>query len=248
MLETQAPLFSIIIPTFNAQKVLATAIESIQNQYLKDYEIIIVDGNSTDLTIEIVLSYRHDLGNIHYISEEDNGIYDAMNKGIKMATGKFLYFLGADDYLIDSQVLTDIKQTITDTKADVIYGNVDSPELGTNYNGRFSDADIFHKNIAHQAIFYKRHLFNQVGFYNTSYVVHADWAHNIRWFFNNTVINTHINRTIAYFSAGGFSSIKKDSTFRRNIFLIYYTNARKRHTALKTLQLMLTGIFTRLTR
>jgi glycosyltransferase involved in cell wall biosynthesis len=248
MLEKQAPLFSIIIPTFNAEKVLATAIESIQAQSLKDYEIIIVDGNSTDLTIEIILSYAHSLGVIHYVSENDKGIYDAMNKGIQMATGTFLYFLGADDYLIDSLVLTDIKEIITDAKYDVIYGNVRSPALGPDYNGRFSDADIFYKNIAHQAIFYKRDLFNQVGFYDTSYRVHADWAHNIIWFFDTAITNLHINRTIAHFSDGGFSSIKKDPTFRKNILLLYYANARKRHTALKTLRLMVRGIFTRLTR
>jgi glycosyltransferase involved in cell wall biosynthesis len=248
MLEKQAPLFSIIIPTFNAEKVLTKAIESIQAQSLKEYEIIIVDGNSTDLTIEVILSCDNSLGIIRHISENDTGIYDAMNKGIKMAKGTFLYFLGADDYLIDSLVLTDIKEIITDTKYDVIYGNVRSPALGPDYNGRFSDADIFHKNIAHQAIFYKRDLFNQVGFYNTSYRVHADWALNIIWFFNNAVKNIHINRTIAHFSDGGFSSIKKDPTFRKNIFLLYYTNARKRHTVLKTLQLMVRGIFTRLTR
>ena len=248
MSEKKEPFFSIIIPTFNVEKVLINALKSIEEQSITDYELIIIDGSSTDGTLQIIENYNVSHFPIRSISEADNGIYDAMNKGIKMAQGRFLYFLGADDYLLDKNVLSDTKEHALLYPVDVIYGNVNSPKLGNHYDGKFTDATIFHKNISHQAIFFKRNVFELIGTYDLSYHVHADWVHNITWFFHKTIKHRFIDRDIAYFSDGGYSSVKKDHTFRKDIFKLYYKNARNKNSVLKTLLLITKGVYSRISR
>ncbi|MEO9954232.1 glycosyltransferase family 2 protein [Nonlabens sp.] len=248
MSENKKPFFSIIIPTFNVEKVLDNAVNSIKTQSSQDYEIIIIDGGSTDKTLQLIESHKDDTVLLRSISEKDRGIYDAMNKGIKMAQGRFLYFLGADDYLLDKDVLSDIKKHILLHPVDVIYGNVNSPKLGNHYAGKFTDTAIFHKNISHQAIFFKRDVFEFIGIYDLTYHVHADWVHNITWFFHKTIKHGFIDRDIAYFSDGGYSAVKKDHTFRKDIFKLYYKNARNRNSIIKTLLLITKGVYTRLSR
>ena len=90
-----SPLFSIIIPTFNAAKTLSASLESVINQSCQQFELLIVDGISTDDTLSVVKKYAALSANIKWVSEKDNGIYDAMNKSIKMAKGEWLFFLGS---------------------------------------------------------------------------------------------------------------------------------------------------------
>src|SRR5690606_38635619 len=97
------PLFSVIIPTLNAGAMLQNALESVLTQAHTDLEVIVVDGESTDDTIEIVKGYSDN--RIRLIYQTDKGIYDAMNQGIKAASGNWVYFLGSDDTLYDDRVL-----------------------------------------------------------------------------------------------------------------------------------------------
>src|ERR1700722_16529958 len=101
-------LLSIIIPTYNSQNTILTALQSIVKQSFDDFEIIIVDGLSNDDTVTIVKNFQDD--RIKIISELDNGIYDAMNKGIDRAKGDWLYFLGSDDRLYNDTVLEDVNK------------------------------------------------------------------------------------------------------------------------------------------
>ena len=101
-----APLISIIIPVFNAGKTLQSTIESILGQCYKNIELIIVDGESVDNTKDIIAQYKKNID--IFICEKDNGIYDAMNKGIIAANGDWLLFLGGDDVLFNSEILTSI--------------------------------------------------------------------------------------------------------------------------------------------
>ncbi|GAK95031.1 putative capsular polysaccharide biosynthesis protein [Nonlabens ulvanivorans] len=169
------PFFSIIIPTYNASSTLAKAIKSILAQTYTGYEILIMDGKSNDTTVQIAKSFLNLDHPISIVSQSDNGIYDAMNNGIKKTRGIYLYFLGADDYLIDDNVLEDIHEQLILTSTDVIYGNVQSPSLGSIYMGECDDQLIFHKNIAHQSIFFHRRIFELTGYFNLKYRTHADW-------------------------------------------------------------------------
>lgn len=114
------PLISIITITFNAELYLERTIKSIQNQNLKDFEYIIIDGGSGDATLKIVEKYRHLIDVV--ISEKDNGLYDAMNKGLKLSNGKYVWFLNAGDEISDSNFIENLKYSISD-EVDVIYGD-----------------------------------------------------------------------------------------------------------------------------
>ena len=94
------PLFSIITVSYNSQQTITKTIDSVLNQTCKDFEYIIIDGNSSDKTISIIKSYEKKFGNkLRWISEKDKGIYDAMNKGITLSMGDFIWLVNSDDWL-----------------------------------------------------------------------------------------------------------------------------------------------------
>lgn len=208
--------FSIIIPTYNSALTVQKCIESILNQTYKNFEILIIDGVSTDNTIEIIRLYND--SRINILSEPDKGIYDAMNKGIKVAKGEWTYFIGSDDSFYDENVLEYIFAEINKQKVDVIYGNVLMAETNKIYDGEF-DNEKFLKGdlICHQAIFYRKKIHYDLGFYNTKYKVLADHNLNLKWFFSKKHKHAYINRIIANYSINGFSSDYKDTIFYNDL-------------------------------
>ena len=133
---------SIIIPTFNSASVLPKALGSIVSQTFTDWEVLIMDGVSTDDTLKVAQSY--DDSRIRIYSEPDKGIYDAMNKGIKKAQGEWLYFLGSDDWLLNATVLNQIFSNDIE-KYDVIYGDVESTHLDQLHHGEWDMMKIKYK-------------------------------------------------------------------------------------------------------
>ncbi|BDB42999.1 hypothetical protein IWGMT90018_34450 [Mycobacterium kiyosense] len=182
----RAPEFSIIIPTFNVMSTLRACLNSIAVQTFRSFEVVLVDGGSTDGTMDVVENYRASFGQrliLH--SGPDKGPYDAMNRGVGMASGAWLFFLGADDALYESDTLAKIANFASEQEnADLIYGDVIMRSKGTRYAGIFDlDRLVFERNICHQAIFYRRELFSNIGPYNLRYRLWADWDFNIRCFF-----------------------------------------------------------------
>ena len=116
------PKVSIIIATFNAAKTLSIAMNSVMKQTFQDWECIIVDGASKDNTVEIVKSYVNRDSRFRYISEPDKGIYDAFNKGWKMAKGEWIYYLGADDEVLPNAFIELFKSDMS--LFEVIYGDI----------------------------------------------------------------------------------------------------------------------------
>lgn len=202
--------FSIIIPTYNAEATLGAALESITTQNFRDYEVIIVDGVSKDGTADIVDRYAANNPAIRWVSEKDKGIYDAMNKGIGLARGEWLYFLGSDDILLDDQVLTNVHRAAESTDARMVYGNVLVKGSiiwagdGKIYDGEFDREKIARSNISHQAIFYHKSVFPAVGNYNIAYSTCADWDLNLRCFAR--LKTQYVPLTIARFLVGGQST------------------------------------------
>lgn len=229
-------LFSIIIPTFNASLTLPSALNSLRLQNCKDFEVIIVDGLSTDGTGDIVEQYSNDL-QISFLSEKDRGIYDAMNKGIAMSTGRWLYFMGSDDSLYNSDVLRKIAGNINEG-IDVIYGNsIWLPEYKEE-KGAWSFERLLNQSINHQRIFYKRILFRDFGMFNIRYPLAADHEFNIRMF-NNAVIKwMHVDLTVAFYNSGGLSSKHIDENFWNDWRSILLKNF-KHHVPLKKIYLRL---------
>lgn len=211
-------LISVIIPTLDSAKTITNAIDSILQQTFDDFEILIIDGLSEDNTIPIARSYSDK--RIRIFSEKDNGIYDAMNKGIKLSKGEWLYFLGSDDKLYNNTVFEDISELLYLTKSKAVYGNVIM--RGDNYwakdkqvyDGVFDIQKILTKNIAHQAIFYYRDLFKQIGKFNTKYKICADYDFNMQVMAKCNF--QHTNTTVAYFTAGGMSTKEYDHAFARD--------------------------------
>lgn len=218
-------LFSIIIPTYNSGKTLLACLESIFNQSFRNFEVIIVDGVSIDNTSFIVKTFKEINSSIHWVSEKDNGIYDAMNKGVKMAKGEWVYFLGSDDTLFDKDVLLKIKNKISEHgKAHVLYGNVINKFHNNVFDGEYNMDKLLIQNICQQAIFIKRLIFAQIGFFNQKYKTCADWDHNMRWFFSEKIVKIYIDIIIANYAAGGFSTFHPDIIFnseKRIKYVIY---------------------------
>jgi len=206
--------FSIIIPTYNASGLLPSALDSVLAQTFSDYEVILVDGNSTDGTQEIVKKYEKKFGGkLRWVSESDEGIYDAMNKGLGLAKGEWIYFLGSDDTFYSKNVLEKVNKEIKNSNVDVIYGSVQWGDLDKVYDGEFSLLKIMQKNICHQAIFYKKDLFKRLGKYDLNYKTWADYLFNIRWFNNRSVKHKYIDLIVAKYGANGFSSSIEDEQF-----------------------------------
>ena len=181
---------SIIIPTFNSASVLPKALGSIVSQTFTDWEVLIMDGVSTDDTLKVAQSYND--SRIRIYSEPDKGIYDAMNNGIKKAQGEWLYFLGSDDWLLNATVLNQIFSNDIE-KYDVIYGDVESTHLDQLHHGEWDMMKIKYKyNICHQAIFYRKKIFKKIGLYNLKYPLLADFDFNMRWFFNTNTKSNYI--------------------------------------------------------
>lgn len=218
---------SIIIPTFNSASVLPKALDSIVSQTFTDWEVLVIDGVSTDDTLKVAQSYND--SRIRIYSEPDKGIYDAMNKGIKKAQGEWLYFLGSDDWLLNENVLNELLVQCGINGYDVVYGEVDAPHLASNHSGEWSLQTI-DRNRCHQAIFYRRRVIRRFGGYNTKYKIWADYDLNLKWFFNKKIKKMHIPTVIAHYSEGGYSSIC-DAEMLKDLSWILLVRGRKMYTA-----------------
>jgi glycosyltransferase involved in cell wall biosynthesis len=210
------PLLTIIMPTYNSAATLDIALESIIHQTFQNIELLIIDGLSSDNTIEIAKKYQLEFPQINIISEADKGIYDAMNKGIGVAKGEWVYFMGSDDSLYE---ITTLEQVLNNEKIknlDVIYGSVYSMGFNGVYDGEFTYSKLAIKNICHQAILFRLMALKKTGKFNLKYNVLADWDHNIRWFFSSKISKSYTNQIIANFGEGGFSSKYEDEVFEKD--------------------------------
>jgi glycosyltransferase involved in cell wall biosynthesis len=219
------PFFSIIIPTFNSEKTIEICILSILNQTFKDYEILVIDASSTDKTLNLIdsLSKKY-FSKIFVTSENDNGIYDAMNKGIKIANGEWFYFLGSDDTFYSSFILEEIHSKLMSLDCEILYGNILNAGSNEIYGSKFELNDFLYKNICQQAIFYNRNVFLKLKSFNQQYILFSDWEFNIRCWSRKDIPIQYLNKTIANYSSNGLSSKKIDYDFLRNRYDIILFN------------------------
>jgi glycosyltransferase involved in cell wall biosynthesis len=219
-MPTAAPLFSIIVPTFNVAETLSACLSSVAGQTFDDFDVVLIDGGSSDGTLEIANSYSPILGErlaIH--SGRDQGPYDAMNKGVGLARGVWLIFLGADDALHEADTLAKVAAFISEHEpSDLVYGDVMLRSDSTRYAGEFDlDRLLFDINICHQSIFYRRELFASIGPYNLRYKLWADWDFNVRCFSNPALVTRYMDIVVAdYNDMSGLSS-KQDDEFKKRL-------------------------------
>ena len=208
-------MVSVIIPTYNASNTISRAVLSVLNQTYGNFELIIVDGKSTDQTLNIIKKLSSKYSKINWISERDEGIYDAMNKGIGLAEGEWLYFMGSDDALYSNNVLSNIfeKEDLSGIK--FLYGN--KITNGSWYGGKFDLKRIVTQNINHQCVFYHRTLFQEIGNYETKSITAADHLFNMKVFASGKARCRYVDEIIADFGANGASSILYDSYFDKHL-------------------------------
>ncbi|WP_231461839.1 glycosyltransferase family 2 protein [Pedobacter sp. Leaf132] len=197
---------------------LDQTIESIVKQSFEDFELIVMDGCSTNSrTIETLVKYQHH-PKINIISEQDNGIYDAMNKGITKATGEYLIFVNAGDQLISENVLKAVTKHFNNE--DIIYGNLqiegDDFSLIKEYPSKLSFNYFLKDTLPHPSTFIKRSLFEKFGYYNCNMKISADWAFFINSICRNNVSYKHIPLVISLFKYDGISSKSENQELINN--------------------------------
>lgn len=206
-------LFSIITVCYNSEKTIKKCIMSVLEQSCEDYEYIIIDGASTDRTVSIIKKYEKLFkGKLKLISEKDNGIYDAMNKGIAMTSGRLVGFLNSDDYY-EKDILKAVLEKYK-SYDEYIYGNTklvysfdDEQYMKINNSVDSINRKTLQKGMGfvHQSSFVKKDVFNVIGKFNVMYKVGADWDFLIRCY-NGGIKITKYNITISSFSKDGVSS------------------------------------------
>ena len=207
-----SPLVSVIIVVYNAHQTIAGAIESVLSQTYTNRELVIIDGGSNDGTLQVLEQYSQQFA--CYVSEKDSGIYDAMNKGVKAAKGEWLYFLGSDDVLYNKEVLSQMFSRHEVSDVDFLYGNVRFSSNNEIFGGERSYQELIAKNINHQAIFYKKNIFERIGLYDLGYKVLADYDLNLRVFREPGIIKKYVPLDICLFNnKGGTSNITIDTNF-----------------------------------
>ncbi len=203
---------SLITVTYNAAQFIQDCIESVLSQDYKNIEHIIIDGNSNDGTVDIIKSYQDKLA--YWISEPDRGIYDAMNKGLRRASGDIIGLLNADDMYAHSGIVSRIMQEFDQNNVDSVYGDlVIVKRDDTNKIVRYYPAKNFHiKRFEygdmppHPTFYVKRHLYEQYGDFDTSYRICADFDIMVRFLYINKASFSYIPETLVTMRSGGHSS------------------------------------------
>lgn len=200
---------SIITPSFNSETTIADTIESVNKQTHSDIEHIIIDGGSSDRTLEI-LKNKHQRHPI-IISENDKGLYDAINKGLNIATGDIIGILNSDDTLENANTLSDIA-TQFDQGAHVVYGDVLIYKRHTKKKHRHYSSRNFHfwkfkfgLMPAHPSIYLAQEVARFIGHYDTKYSIAADFEYCLRLFSQNQFVFKYLPQYIVKMSAGGIS-------------------------------------------
>lgn len=206
---------SIITVTYNSAKTLADTLNSVLSQTYTNYEVIIVDGCSKDCTMDIVRNYEGVFaGRLSYISEPDQGIYDAMNKGIAMATGDIVGILNSDDFLYDTYVLQDIANTFRTQKTDCVFGNLvyvdaaDTNIIKRIWKGsEYKDGKFRYGWVPAHPTFYVRHsCYRELGGYRLDFQVSADFELMLRYLAKHKISSTYIDRYFVRMRSGGESN------------------------------------------
>ena len=200
------PTVTVIIVTYNAGKFLQACIDSITRQNFKSIQVVVMDGMSTDDTVEIIKRNEQHIS--YWKSEPDKGIYDAMNKAVKLATGKWMLFLGADDELLEGFCTAAAALKNQNT---LYYGYCFRKSIKTNV--KLSSYEIAKVNVCHHAVFYPAKVFKKYH-YKTDYLVYADHALNIQLWGDKSLIKKYLPFAIAQYSPDGFSTRTKDEAFK----------------------------------
>jgi len=205
--------FSVITVTYNSSETLQDTLSSVADQSLPAIEHIVIDGASKDNTDEVISLHGSHV--VNYISEPDFGIYDAMNKGLKLATGEVVCFLNAGDFYIDSGVLERVDKVMNLEDLDIIYGNVAyfRGENKKNIIRRYK-SEYFHPRLlikgfmpAHPAFFMRRDIYQRIEPFRINYKIAGDFEMMVRIFSDNNLRFRHMQEVLTMMRLGGISNM-----------------------------------------
>ncbi len=206
---------SIITATYNSAATVRDTFESVLNQSYKDIEYIVVDGLSKDNTLDLIKEYEQKFeGRLRYISEKDKGLYDAMNKGIAIATGDIVGILNSDDFYTSNDILEVVAEKMKDNSIDAVYGDI---HFVNNDNldkcVRYYSSRIFCRGLmrlgfmpAHPSFYCRRKVYTTYGAFNTEYRIGADFDSLLRYIFVHRIKTKYIKRDFVTMRTGGAST------------------------------------------
>ena len=205
---------SIITATFNSGKFIESCIKSILKQNYKKFEIIIIDGLSTDSTIKKIKTLLDKHNNIKFFSEKDLGIYHALNKGIEKANGDIIGFVHSDDLLYNKNVLSNIIDVFKNSNTDGVYGDLQYVEKqNTNKVIRYWKSKNFKTNLInkgwtppHPTLYLKKKVYEKHGFFDLNYKISSDYDFMTKIFKDNTFNFKYIPKVITKMRVGGISN------------------------------------------
>ncbi len=203
---------SIITVVYNNKDTIGHAIDSILEQTYKDIEYIIIDGNSTDGTVDIINSYGDKI--TAFVSEPDKGIYDAMNKGIRLATGDVVGILNSDDFYINDEVIGRVVKEFEERGVDSVFADLVyvKPDNLKRYVRRYSSKKFKPSKFAygwmpaHPTFFVKKVFYDQHGLYKTDYKIAADYELLIRFLHKYKLSYSYIDAVLTVMRMGGAST------------------------------------------
>jgi glycosyltransferase involved in cell wall biosynthesis len=201
---------SIVTVVYNNEKTIVDAIESVLSQRYENIEYIIIDGNSTDRTLDIIKKYGKRINKV--VSEPDKGIYDAMNKGINLATGEIIGLLNSDDLYADNGVIKNVVEQFEKNKGlDIVYGNLVYVKAeNTNNIVRNWKASDYHPRYfengnvpPHPTVFLKSKVYKEAGLFKTHYKLAADYEFLLRIFKNHSFQSRYVDQLMVRMRMGG---------------------------------------------
>ena len=206
---------SIITIVYNNKACIADCIQSVHSQTYPNIEHIVIDGGSTDGTQKQIEAFQNNLA--FYLSEKDKGLYDALNKGIRQATGDVIGILHSDDLFYEPNSIQRIVETFENTNADLIYAKgqyVDQENI--EKVKRIYRSKPFHRRYLpfgwiplHTTIYVRKEVFQQHGLYEQNYTIASDYEISLRWFKNNQIKKVYLNEWVVKMRLGGKSTTAK---------------------------------------
>lgn len=203
---------SVITATYNSEKTIVDTLNSMNEQEYQDIEHIIIDGGSSDSTLNLIKQYGHKVSIV--VSEPDNGIYDALNKGISLATGDIIGFLHSDDTFFDHFVLSDIASKFYLGSFDAIYGDLNYIDRNdpNKIIRRWLSGEYAYKKLSrgwmppHPTFYMRKTIYDRLGGFNTSLRISADYDSMLRYFCQGKIDVGYIPRVLLNMKVGGESN------------------------------------------
>jgi glycosyltransferase involved in cell wall biosynthesis len=216
------PKVSIITVCFNSSKTIEDTIQSVLSQNYNNIEYIIIDGLSKDNTLEIINKYKNEISIV--ISEKDNGLYDAINKGIDIATGDIIANLNSDDFYIDKNVITDVVAKMVEEKTDTLYTDLyyveaDNTDKVTRYwkSGEYKKGNFYKGWMPpHPTFFVKKDIYNKYGVFNLKLKSAADYEIMLRFIHKYECTVSYLNRVTVRMRVGGVSNSSLANRIKAN--------------------------------